>query len=248
LTCDIGQVKSALPSSFGDKELPSEKSYNVADMTIYLRWLISTQHEKSEVKTFLTKAKTVITSDTVDFLQDYSLIHHCTSGHDLNNSLEFFEGLNAFIPSLPQIPPKIEDFFVEFDALVHAAKIESLIGQEDGRPFAYEVDHKFMDTIYDQCIELTMIPYDKTVILEEASSDNPTSGNGIGGYSGSLALDATIITLSTISGVSSKMFARSKMTKLRYSDWTHFKQIPSVPTDIENQYTEFLSNASLFLF
>lgn len=237
-----------MPSSFGDKELPSEKSYNISDMTIYLRWLISSQNEKSEVKAFLTKAKTVIISDTIDFLQDYSLIYHCTAGQDLNNSIEFFEGLNAFIPTLPQIPPKIEDFFVEFDALVQAAKVESLIGQEDGRPFAYEVDHKFMDTIYDQCIELTMIPYDKTVILEEASSDNPSSGNGIGGYSGSLGLDATIITLSTISGVSTKLFTRSKMTKLRYADWTHFQQIPSIPTDIENQYTEFLSNVSLSSF
>ena len=218
------------------------------DLTIYLRWLISSQFERSELKGFFTKTKSVLSSDTIDFFQDYSLIHHCKSGQDLKESIEYFEGVNAFIPSIPQIPPKIEDFFVEFDILLQATNIESLIGQEDGRPFAYEIDHKFMDTIYEQCTELTMVPYDKTIALEELASDNSTAGNGIGGYSGSLGLDATIVTLSTISGVSSKLFAKSKMSKLRYSDWTSYKQIPYNPTDVDDYYAEFLSSVSVLFF
>jgi hypothetical protein len=142
---------------------------------------------------------------------------------------------------MPSLPPGLEDFFVEFENLLQFWKIETLIGQEDGRPFAYEVDHKFMDSIYDQCMELTFIPYD-TVMPDEFNNENPSVGNGIGGYSGSLGLDTTIITLASISGASSKSLPRSKMSKLRTADWLHMNHLIPKPKQSEYKYRDFLQN------
>lgn len=90
---------------------------------------------------------------------------------------------------------------MEYDNLVNFWKIETLIGNEDGRPFAYEVDRKFMDAIYEQASELTMVPYDS--IITEINA-----GEGIGGFSGNLGLDTSISTLATISGIAARQLAK----------------------------------------
>lgn len=177
----------------------------------------------------------------MEFLKDYSSITTYQAGQDLGDNLKYFEGINGFIPNTPMVPPRIEDFFVEFDNLVQFSKVETFIGQEDGRPFAYEVDHKFMETLYDQCTELTLIPYDKTSMMEDSAIENPAAGNGIGGYNGSIGLDTAVITLSTISGVSSKL-SRNKMSRVRNADWLHLKQIIPNPSEAEDRYSEFLNS------
>jgi hypothetical protein len=165
----------------------------------------------------------------------------------MSENLQYFEGLNAFIPTMPNLPPKLEDFFVEFDQLVHEFKIETLIGQEDGRPFAYEVDHKFMDTVYDQCMEFTFVPYEP-ILASNDDTENPTTGNGIGGYAGSLGLDSMIMNLSSISGASSKTFSKTKVTKLRAADWLNLKQITPDHSQQEGNYRNFLSSVLIGFF
>ncbi|KAJ3307179.1 hypothetical protein HDV03_002690 [Kappamyces sp. JEL0829] len=234
-------AKSSLMSAFGEMELPADCCFNVADLTIYLRHIISAQREKQDMNTYLLKAKNALYSDTAEFLRDYGTVSSCKAGQDITENLQFFEGINGFIPTIPNIPPRLEDFFVDFEALLQHWQIETLIGQEDGRPFAYEVDHKFMDAIYDQCTELTFIPYDN-IAPDEVTSDNPTSGNGIGGYAGSLGLDSTIITLASISGASSKTISRSKMTKLRTADWLHLQKTTIAPNFADAKYCDFLAS------
>jgi hypothetical protein len=105
--------------------------------------------------------------------------------------------------------PRIDDFMTEFDILVNYWKIETPIGQEDGRPFAYEVDRKFIDTFYDQCFELTLIPYDGAGSNNEPVMDGAPVGNGIGGFNGTLGLETSIASFIAITGITSKTVPKS---------------------------------------
>jgi hypothetical protein len=197
--------------------------------------MISCLQGKSDMDLFTVKAKTVLQTERNEFLQDYLLLPKMSPGQEgLNNSLQYYEGINGFIEQPAINPPKLEDFFVEFDNLVNDWKMETLIGQEDGRPFAYEVDHKFMDAIYDQCVELTMVPYDAIASTEDLSGDGSTNSNGIGGYSGNIGLESSIMTLATISGAASKSFAKGKMPKLKSADWLHLN-------DLKPNFDQFLT-------
>lgn len=176
----------------------------------------------------------MVQSNASEIFTDYNFLTNLTSGQDLRESLTFFDGLNDFIPFVPQVPPpNVDDVFKEFDDLIQFWKIETAIGSEDGRPFAYEVDKKFMDTVFDQCIELTLIPYDMAIFSEV------NQVNDIGGYPGSLGLDSAIMTLASISGTS-KALPRSKMMKIRKADWPSLKLYPSNLTASESSYRNFL--------
>ena len=56
----LAYQKSALSPAFGEKELPAKNIFNLADLTIYLRWLITTRQEGHELQHFFTKSKVMI--------------------------------------------------------------------------------------------------------------------------------------------------------------------------------------------
>lgn len=196
-------------NAYGKIEIP-RKLFNISDFTIYLRHLITSKQENIDMELFMVKGmvsiiyQNLVQSDQVEILKDYLTLSKLKPGQEIVDHLQYFEGMDAFIESMPIIPAKLEDFMVEFDVLVHDWKIETLIGQEDGRPFAYELDHKFMDAVYDQSLELTFIPYDAIVPADDVQNDISGISNGIGGFSGNLGLDSSIMSLATIAGIASK--------------------------------------------
>ncbi|KAJ3000741.1 hypothetical protein HDV02_003543 [Globomyces sp. JEL0801] len=174
-----------------------ENNISLSDVTIYLRHLITCYHGKSLIDTFNVKAKVATIS------KRYS-----------------------FISTPPVIPATLDDFFVEFEVLVNEWRIETPIAQEDGRPFAYEVDRKMMDAVYDQAIAMTLVPYDIiTTLVDPETGSNVVDGNGIGGFAGSLGLDSTVNSLASISGAANKAFAKGKMSKVRNADWLNLTPI-----------------------
>jgi hypothetical protein len=193
------------------------KQFHLTDFTIFVRWYIQTLNENADLDLFITKTKNLVQSDRAEFLSDYVLLSQLSPGDTLGDELEYYEGTNGFITQCAINPPKIEDFFVEYDTLVHDWKIETLIGQEDGRPFAYEVDHRFMDKVYDQAAELTLVPYEGLVTNEDPNSEGIKT-NGIGGYNGNLGLDSSIVTLATIAGVNITL-NKGKMPRMKNADW-----------------------------
>jgi hypothetical protein len=144
-------------------------------------------------------------------------------GQDLGNNLEYYMGLNSFTSQLPIKPAKIEDFITEFDMFVNHWKLETMINQEDGRPFAYEVDHKFFDNLIEQALDSTLLPYDT---VSTTSGDNgPDIANEtrvLGGFPGNTGLDSLITSLASITGVSAKTVPKGKFPKLRIADWLVF--------------------------
>jgi hypothetical protein len=204
---------SNMVHQLGGPDLVDPK-FSLSDFTIFLRWYIETLHKVQDVQLFLKKVQSVIQTDRLEFLDDYLTLKSLAPGEEVE--LEYYDGLNGYIASLPLNPPKIDDFFVEYDTLVHHFGIETTIGHEDGRPFAYEVDHKFMDQVYSQAVEFTFVPYEGILTSDETTE--PTKNN-LGGFNGSLGLDSSINTLAAISGMTSKL-QKGLMSKLKACDWT----------------------------
>ncbi|KAJ3269943.1 hypothetical protein HDV01_000789 [Terramyces sp. JEL0728] len=222
-------LKAGIIEQFGGAELEKSR-YSLSDLAIYIRWLIKQNKQKSDMALYSIKGKNVMQSDRIEFVKDYALLSKVKPGQNLEDNILHFENCNAFIDSPPVLPPRLEDFFVEFQVLVNDWKIETPIGQEDGRPFAYEVDHKYMDAIYEQSMEFTMIPFD-AVSSTDDSGDIEAKGNGIGGYSGNLGLDTSVISMATISGATNKSFSKNKLNRLRKADWL---DLPPIIPDLDS--------------
>lgn len=121
---------------------------------------------------------------------------------------------------MPIKPAKVEDFITEFDVYVNHWKLETMINQEDGRPFGYEVDHKFFDNLIEQSLDSTLLPYDTiTSSNADGSSDLSSETKILGGFPGSSGLDSLISSLASITGLSGKTVPKGKFPKLRNSDW-----------------------------
>ncbi|KAJ3313302.1 hypothetical protein HDV04_002286 [Boothiomyces sp. JEL0838] len=222
-------AKVGILEQFGGNELEKSR-YTLSDLAIYIRWLIRQNKQKAEMNIYNIKGKNVMHSDRIEFIKDYSLLTKIKPGQNLQENIVYYENCNAFIETPPVSPPRLEDFFVEFEILVNDWRIETPIGQEDGRPFAYEVDHKYMDAVYEQCMEFTMIPFDAVSSTDEPS-DNDGIGNGIGGYGGSLGLDTSVISMATISGATNKSFSKNKINRLRRADWL---ELPPIIPDLDS--------------
>ncbi|KAJ3322787.1 hypothetical protein HDV06_002648 [Boothiomyces sp. JEL0866] len=233
-------IKVGILEQFGGAELEKSR-YSLSDLAIYIRWLIRQNKQKTEMNIYNIKGKNVIHSDRVEFIKDYSFLSKIKPGQDLEDNIVYFENCNAFIENPPILPPRLEDFFVEYEILVNDWKIETPIGQEDGRPFAYEVDHKYMDAVYEQCMEFTMVPFD-AVSSTDDPGDIDAIGNGIGGYSGTLGLDTSVVSMATISGATNKSFSKNKLNRLRRADWL---ELPPIIPDLDSsqaKHQQELSN------
>jgi hypothetical protein len=200
---ELRDIPNGPPSNarelFGNDEI-IQKKFKLTDLALYIRWIITEQQQARDLDLYIPKAETLLLCEKPAIIENYLSLAKATQGQDMHDSL-YFEGVTNFIESIPNSPAKIEDFFAEFDSLVNFWKVETLIGQEDGRPFAYEVDRLFMDAVYEQCTELTMVPYD-------GLSTEVHAGEGIGGFPGNLGLDTSISSLATIAGISSRNLSK----------------------------------------
>jgi hypothetical protein len=193
-------------------------------MTLFLRWIISKQRGAKEIETFLAKAKQIPYSDREEIIKDYKFFTSIAPGDVIVDSLDYYAGLSGFIGRLPSKPAKLEDFITEFDMLANHWKLETGINQEDGRPFAYEVDHKFFDNLIEQSLDMTLLPYDYAASSEN-NADISSETHTLGGFAGNSGLDGLITSLAAITGSSSKSIPKGRFPKLRYADWGEFSTL-----------------------
>ncbi|KAJ3386308.1 hypothetical protein HDU92_002613 [Lobulomyces angularis] len=132
----------------------------VGDLAIYLRHLISTYKPIQTMDLFLTRAKMLSIADREYWLKDYHLISHLKPGVPNDLPTYKFEGFDNFTEKFPLKNPRLEDFLNEFETLVTAFGIETQIGREDGRPFAFEIATKFSKLFSIHQKENLLPPYD----------------------------------------------------------------------------------------
>lgn len=207
----------------GPLEIPEHPEIGITDLTIFLRYVIAKNAGSKDMRTYLVRAKQIPFSDRLDMQNDYKTLANLVPGQGLDDSLEYYHNLNGFIATMPKRPSKLEDFITEFDSLVNFWKLETAINQEDGRPFAYEVDHKFFDNLIEQSLDSTLLPYEYVSGAANGDASNETST--LGGFPGNSGLESIITSLATITGGSSKMIPKSKFPRLRKADWLEYEHI-----------------------
>ncbi|KAH6596262.1 hypothetical protein BASA50_005306 [Batrachochytrium salamandrivorans] len=215
-------------SFFGAHEIPPNPGFDISDMTIYLRWLISTEKERRDMTMFLLRGKVTIHHDIEILLRDYRILNELKPGDDIEISLNHLDGLNGYIDQPPIKNPKVEDFLAEYDILVAYWKVDTQINQEDGRPFAYEVDHKFFNNFTEQIMETSLAPYE-TIENSYDTKENVDNAHP-SKFSGNSGLDSFVSTLAGISGYTHKSNTKlsAKFPKLRRATWLN--RVILVPT------------------
>ncbi|KAI8608275.1 hypothetical protein BC830DRAFT_19951 [Chytriomyces sp. MP71] len=80
-----------------ETEIPTDIEdcgFDVADLIIYLRSMISNFKSRREIETFLTRAKAMLHGDRVTLLREYKLISSLTPGSHLLDILDDYDGVN----------------------------------------------------------------------------------------------------------------------------------------------------------
>lgn len=209
-------------------EFPAESEITVGDMAVFLRYVIATQKSRKDIDTFTSKVKQINIADKEEIIKDYIFLTNLEPGHAIDKNLEYYAGLNSYIAQIPIKPAKIDDFITEFDMLVNHWSLETLINQEDGRPFAYEVDHKFFDNIIEQALDSTLLPYDGITTSNGDPIETAQETKILGGYPGNTNLDNLITSLAAISGVSAKTVSKGRFPKLKAADWLDVEISPKL--------------------
>ncbi|KAJ3327154.1 hypothetical protein HDU76_012304 [Blyttiomyces sp. JEL0837] len=163
-----------------EKEAPDDMKdpgFEPSDLAIYLRWLIATFKNSRDINIYLRKASMMVHTERVQLLRDYKLVLEIGPGQNLMETLEHLEGINLFMESAPIKAPKVEDFLTEFEILCAHYKIETPIVQEDGRPFAYEIEGRFSYKVSEQILETNFVPCEPSDV-ETSSPSTKQSGSG----------------------------------------------------------------------
>ncbi|KAJ3088326.1 hypothetical protein HK102_009028 [Quaeritorhiza haematococci] len=172
----------------GSERGPTEE-IEIGDLVVYIRWLVVTSHGQRDLSLLATYVK-AISEDRNKWLRDYRLITTSKPGQNFIQLVDAgFAGINMYIESAPVKLPKIEDFICEFELLISHFGIDTPIGREDGRPFAYECDAKFHGLFSRHTDEYAVIPpHDASSVMERISA----VANGTGNAPNSMAAGGTM--------------------------------------------------------
>eukprot|EP00842_Homolaphlyctis_polyrhiza_P006956 jgi/Hompol1/84/HPOL_002445-RA len=204
---------------FGAPELPANPGYEIADLAIYLRWMSSMERDKRDIAIFMSRARMSVHQERQQMLADYRFITRLNPGEDITECPEYYYGLSSYIKEPPTKSAKAEDFITEFDLLVSHWQLETAIDQEDGRPFAYEVDHKFFDRFSEQTLEVSLAPYEPLNTSNDSSTSSDDKFNA-SNFSGNSGLDSLTASLAALSGYAQKSSLKNtKFPKLRRANW-----------------------------
>ena len=236
-----GDTKMEGAGIFGTQELKDGSEFNVGDLSIYLRWAIRECKVQRDIDMYISRCKTIPHSDRLSILKDYKIASLIGCGDTISDSAEYFDGLNAFIPKIPVKTAKIEDFLIEYDLLVAHWKVETAINQEDGRPFAYEVDLKYFTNFVEQSYEFNLEPYAN--IVSNSNSNENSEGSNMR-FSGNTGLDSFVSSLASLSGYSTKSSQKitTKFPKLIAADWINSIKILPEYDLVQDQYRKKLSS------
>ncbi|XJO74599.1 hypothetical protein BDV3_005400 [Batrachochytrium dendrobatidis] len=207
------------PSIFGQHEVAENPGFDVSDMVIYLRWMIGTERNHCDFNLFSLKSKMILHSDREQLLSEYHTLNSLKPGDDLPDVLNQLGDLNGFMNQFPLKNPKVEDFLTEYDLLVAHWKTDTQIDHEDGRPFAYEVDHKFFTNFCEQTMEVVLAPYDTLTTSNDYTETGEKSA--LNQYPGNSGLDSFMSSLAGVSGFTSKSSTKAfiRFPKLRRATW-----------------------------
>jgi hypothetical protein len=192
-----------------------QAEYELSDLLIFLRWVISTKKEEKITDIFLTKAKQLSTLEAIQIVDNYRMIMSLESFEGVPKDAEYFEGLDIYTSQIPCRPGKVEDFIVEFELLINFWDIQTMIHIEHGQSFAYEVENLFHEKLLQQSLEATPLPYDSLSIQE---TEKDLKADILAGFNGSIGLDQVVSSLSAITG-KSNMINRSMFWRLKRCDW-----------------------------
>ncbi|KAL2919593.1 hypothetical protein HK105_200505 [Polyrhizophydium stewartii] len=219
-------------SFFGPPELGQDPGFDVEDLAIYMRWLISIDKERRDLSLYLIRSKLILHKERNDLLEDYRFLDELKSGDEIVDSLEYFDNLNAYIDQPPIKTPRVEDLIAEYDLLVSHWDVETPINQEDGRPFAYEIDHKFFNNFAEQSLQFSLAPYE--AIQVGSDPGDASAREGPAQHSGNSGLDELTNSLANLSGYTQKSNTKStRFPKLRRATW--LDSITLVPEFDESQ-------------
>ncbi|KAI9344820.1 hypothetical protein DFJ73DRAFT_494065 [Zopfochytrium polystomum] len=146
-----------------DRDVPDDMvdaGFEPADLAVYMRWLAMSHRGVRCLTTYLNRVAASPLAERTQILSDYKMIATLSPGKELLNTIDYYEGINIFMSSCPLKLASVEDFLTEFEIQCTHHKIETKIGDEDGRPFAYEVEGRFTYKFSEQIIESTYLPYD----------------------------------------------------------------------------------------
>ncbi|KAI9005402.1 hypothetical protein BC832DRAFT_487234 [Gaertneriomyces semiglobifer] len=152
----------------------SDPLYTVADLVVFLRYVITAMAGRKDVEMFLQRARLLAHSDRSAILRDYRAVCTVKPSQGALEVLGILEGVNNYVENPPVKFPRVEDFITEFDLLVAHYMFQTPIAREDGRPFAYEAESVFTTVFLEQSNEATMAPYD----LGDSSEWNLRKDNG----------------------------------------------------------------------
>ncbi|KAJ3056732.1 hypothetical protein HK097_004593 [Rhizophlyctis rosea] len=217
------QKESSPPQPAAESAPPAGDSFDdtvfeVGDLAVFARWVITRGACTRDVEIFLRRLKTLPHSDRVQMLKDYRTILNVKPAQGMLESTDMLDGINNYIQTPPTRPPRIEDFLTEFDLLVLHHEIECPIAQEDGRPFCHEVDARFRVAFAEQGVEMGGLgTYE--LCGEESGAGGGQGGGGVAGAAGGVGDKAT---LAGLCGVFVKPVWKSlSAPKLRVADWVN---------------------------
>ncbi|KAJ3291858.1 hypothetical protein HK104_005749 [Borealophlyctis nickersoniae] len=216
----VAPTEKPREDDLGEDVFASDPVFEVGDLVVFLRWMICESAAGRDLEVYLRRVKTLIHTDRLQLLKDYRFIVNLTPAMGTLDSMSLLDGINNFITHPPARIPRPEDFLTEFDLLVTHHSITCPITQEDGRPFGYEVDGRFVGTFEEQCAEAVGGPYES--LGEEGGT--PGSGTGAGNAQGGpgTGKEGEKASLAAIAGVFSKPgFKSPKAPRLRHADWIH---------------------------
>lgn len=243
-------ISSSSKVKSNDKAVAVESSIahleiDTADMVLYTRWLISKQVESKNVQQYLSQANQIISFNRDQIISECAIITNLNTGSIENNgsAIQYIHNISSFIANPPIKTTKLSDFITEFDGLCDYWKLETHIEIEDGLPFRYEVDTLFFDTIIEQSLDSTLLPYESSCSKDaESLQQDVDSATGIlGGYSGNTGLSDFINSLSSITGKSSKPIPKSRFPRLKIADWVDNGSNPIIFADLAECDLEYAS-------
>ncbi|KAJ3015420.1 UNVERIFIED_CONTAM: hypothetical protein HDU68_012744 [Siphonaria sp. JEL0065] len=199
-----------------------DPGFDVSDLAIYMRSMITRSKGVREMETFRRRAKTMLLVDRVPMLRDYRLLSGLSPGSNLIDIVDDYDGVNLFMDSPPVKTPKVEDFLTEFEILCAHYNIETSMVQEDGRPFSFEVDGRFTCKFFEQVLE--------TNFTQDGEHEKPAShanNSGGGNNTTAPAEKPSGISMDTKTGsVANAMFILTlsgiqlpTTSQIRRSDW-----------------------------
>ncbi|KAJ3020639.1 hypothetical protein HKX48_000485 [Thoreauomyces humboldtii] len=215
----------------GPEDLGPDPLFNVGDLVVFLRWIITTTAGRKHTEMFLQRAKMFAHSDRVQFIKDYRLICNVKASQGGLETLNILDGINKYHNYIEHAPikrPRVEDFLTEFDLLVAHWALDTPISREDGRPFAYEVELKFRETFARQVAESSFPPHEGLIGGEfdgSGGTNEPRAGSaGTGSSAANGASTAppveAKVSMAALSGLLAHPgYKYPHIPRLLYADW-----------------------------